>query len=463
MEQQGIIHNAMCVGVVGLGVTGQAAVRYCLGLGARVLVSDNRSPERFQAEAADFLQETGVDWEAGGHTYSFLRQADCVIVSPGVPQNHEAIVRLQEAGIDVVGELAVAAPHLDMPVVAVTGTNGKTTVTSLIGEIVREAGKQVFVGGNIGTPVFDFLQHGGKADVVVLEVSSFQLLMAGNFRPDVGVLLNITPDHIDRHGSMADYAAAKMRLFQHQQTTETAVLSGDDLECASRIGHLTARCLTFGTNSGCSARIEDSKVRTKIDGEECCYDLTGTTLANAIGMSNAAAAILACRALEIGPEVILAALKTFQPGPHRIQPVGELHGVYFVNDSKATNTGAVIAALRQTAGKALLIAGGRDKGEDYRLLRPIAKEKVRAAIVIGEAGGKIAQALRDATELHAAATLEDAVRLGYELASPGDTVLLSPACASFDMFTSYAHRGTVFIEAVHQLIEEEHSAAGGAR
>lgn len=461
MLEDKLIHKGMTVAVVGLGITGQAAVRYCLQLGAKVIVSDSRPLPRFQQEAADFLTETGVEWEAGGHTFDFLCKAGCVIVSPGIPEKHETIIRLKAAGVHLIGELGVAAPHLDMPVVAVTGTNGKTTVTSLIGEIVKEAGKKVFVGGNIGTPIFEFLRKGDEAEVMVLEVSSFQLMAAGSFRPDVGVLLNITPDHFDRHGTLDEYAAAKMLLFQHQKSHQTAVLCADDPECMSRVGQLSGRCVTFGAASGSTARIDGQLVRTAVGESEVVYDLTGTSLTGGIGASNAAAAILACQALGIAPDIIMDALKKFRPGPHRIEQVGELHGVRFVNDSKGTNTGAVIAALQQIEGRALLIAGGRDKGEDYRLLRQQVKEKAKAVIVIGESAGKITDALQGWTELHSAATLEDAVRLGYSLALPGDVVLLSPACASFDMFRSYAHRGEVFTETVRQLMKEDPARRGG--
>jgi len=463
MQKDHMIHTGMTVAVVGLGITGQAAVYYCLECGAQVIVSDSRPRERFQEEMIAFIHKTGVEWEAGGHTFEFLCKADCVIVSPGVPESHEAIIRLKAAGIPVVGELAVAAPHLNMPVVAVTGTNGKTTVTSLIGEIMKEAGKSVFVGGNIGTPIFEFLRKNEKVDVVVLEVSSFQLMAAGGFTPDVGVLLNITPDHFDRHGTLGEYAAAKMQLFRHQKPGQTAVMCSDDTQCMARISQLPSHCVTFGSAADSTARIDGHVVRTIMNGAEVAYDLTGTPLANNIGASNAAAAILSCQALGITVEVISAALKKFQPGPHRIELVGELHGVRFINDSKGTNTGAVIAALQQIDGKALLIAGGRDKGEDYRLLRQQVKEKARAVIVIGEAAGKISEALTGCTELRSAATLDEAVRVAYNLAQPGDTVLLSPACASFDMFSSYAHRGEMFAAAVLQLIEENSICDGGGQ
>lgn len=455
MKNPGYIQPGMTVAVVGLGVTGRAAVRYCLDCGARVLVSDSRPTERFLFQEQEFLQQSGVKWEAGGHTSRFLSAADMVIVSPGIPLEHEAIAALLAENRPVLGELAVVAPLIDLPVVAVTGTNGKTTVTSLIGEIVQASGRNTFIGGNIGTPIFDYLRQGQKAEVMVLEVSSFQLLLAGTFTPEVGVLLNITPDHFDRHGNLERYAEAKMQLFKHQGPGQTAILCGDDPQCMARAGQLPGRCRTFGQAAGCDARIEDSAIRiTDENGEIVSFDLVGTSFDNAIGAVNAAAAILASKALGIEDSVIDRVLRTFQPGPHRIERVGELAGVTFVNDSKATNTGAVIAALRQVPGKAVLIAGGRDKGEDYRLLQPEVRGKARAVVVIGEAAAAIGAALAGCAEIVAAADMDEAVRKGYALAQAGDTVLLSPACASFDMFSSYAHRGEVFTASVRRLMAD---------
>lgn len=462
MNNSGYIQAGMTVAVVGLGVTGRAAVRYCQSCGAGVLVSDSRPAERFLFQEQEFLQQTGVKWEAGGHTYRFLRTADLVIVSPGIPLEHEAIAALLAENRPVQGELAIVAPLLDIPVVAITGTNGKTTVTSLIGEIVQASGRKTFVGGNIGTPIFDYLLQGPAAEVMVLEVSSFQLLLAGRFTPDVGVLLNITPDHFDRHGNLEQYAEAKMQLFAHQGPEKTAIVCADDPECMNRLGRLRGRCRTFGLAADCDATIDGSTINLIRDnGESVSYNLAGTAFDNAIGAANAAAAILAGKALGIDDAIIDQVLKTFQPGPHRIELVGELAGVRFVNDSKATNTGAVIAALRQVPGKAVLIAGGRDKGEDYRLLQPEVRSKARAVVVIGEAGGKIGAALADCAEIVAAADMDEAVRRGYSLAQTGDTVLLSPACASFDMFTSYAHRGEVFAASVHRLMADGAQSPGG--
>lgn len=455
------IKPGMRIGVIGLGVTGRAMVRYCLGCGAEVLVSDNREADKLVAAGAELLENAKVAWEAGGHTLEFLQQADLVVASPGIPQDHRVIAALENLGIPVVGELAVAAPPLNMPVVAVTGTNGKTTVTALIGKILEMAGKEVFVGGNIGTPLVQYLHEGGKAQVMVLEVSSFQLLMAGAFAPDVAVLLNITPDHIDRHGSLQEYAAAKMKLFANQTKDDTAIFNADDSLCAEYAGQIGSKRLAFGSgeNAGsCAARISGSKIHLSALGFDECYDVSGTALANRIGAQNAAAAILATRALGLGQQEIMAGLKAFTPAPHRLQQVAEHKGVLFVDDSKATNTGAAIAALEQLSGKAVLIAGGREKGEDYGQLKDMICQKAKDVVLIGEAAETMQATLNGAIPLHRASTMGEAVRKAILLAEPGDTVLLSPACASFDMFNSYGHRGEVFTEEVHKCVAEQ--AAG---
>ena len=448
-----LLHSGVTVAIIGLGVTGRAAVRYCLQRGAGVLVSDSRPESRLLAEDGAFLQETGVEWEAGGHSYAFLAKADLLLLSPGIPEDHPTLARLHREGKPLLGELAVAAPGLNMKVVAVTGTNGKTTVTSLIGELIRAAGKRVFVGGNIGMPVLDFLRQGADAEVAVLEVSSFQLLSAGEFTPDVGVLLNITPDHLDRHKTLAAYGDAKMNLFARQNDTQKAILCGDDPECVKRMANLGLRLQSFGSGQSCTARIERLQVHSQLSGH--IYSLENTTLANPIGALNAAAAILAAESLGVGAAAIEAGLAGFTPGPHRLQNVGEIGGVCFIDDSKGTNTGAVIAALGQLATRAVLIAGGRDKGEDYSLLRQAVLEKARAVVVIGEAGPAIADALAGTVAIERATSMEEAVRIGYALARPGEAVLLSPACASFDMFTSYGHRGEVFTAAVNSLAREQ--------
>jgi len=444
-----------CVAVMGLGVSGRAAVRYLVGQGVKVLVSDTRDSQHPQA-ASDraFLTEQGVEYEGGGHTLAFLRRAGQILVSPGISQDLEILQQLRALGIPVLGELALVAPLLQKPVVAITGTNGKTTVTALIGKLLQQAGKKVFVGGNIGTSIFDYLSNPEEVDVLVLELSSFQLEAAGSFKADVAILLNVTPDHLDRHGSMAGYVAAKMKIFSGQGRNDTAILNGDDQLCrdlSARIGD--RRQLLFGHGTDCRARIDGHGVLLEWQGKEEVYDLTGSMLDNATGYLNSASAILAARSLGCDREAIAQGLAAFQLAPHRMAWVGEGAGVSYYDDSKATNTGAVLSALASFSGNVILIAGGRDKGDDYSLLQESVAGKVRCLILIGEAAELIARALTGMTELHQAESMEAAVRLAALLARPGDTVLLSPACSSFDMFDNYGHRGQVFAAAVQKVLE----------
>jgi UDP-N-acetylmuramoylalanine--D-glutamate ligase len=450
-----LIHAGMRVAVLGFGLSGQAALDFALSAGADVRVSDSGDKEDFAEKHGAKLDALGVLWEAGRHSPEFLAGIDAAIVSPGVSLHQPVIEELQRKGVPLYGELALAAPLFDAPVLAVTGTNGKTTVTTLIGEILKAAGKKVFVGGNIGTPLLCYVLAAERVEALVLEVSSFQLQLAGRFAPQVGALLNITPDHFDLHANMAEYAAAKMKLFAHQKKDDAAVLCFDDEMTARQAHSVTSRLLGYGHGANCVAQIADHGVRLRWRGVEEDYDLSGSPLDFPIGISNSAAAICATRAFGIGRDSILAALRAFTPLPHRLQLVRELAGVRYVDDSKGTNTGAVAAALRQTPGQAILIAGGRHKGEDYRLLADDVAKHCRHLVLLGEAAPLIAEALAGLVPITAAFDMAQAVRIAASLAQTGDTVLLSPACSSFDMFRDYAERGEVFAAAVRALPEGE--------
>jgi UDP-N-acetylmuramoylalanine--D-glutamate ligase len=439
------------VAILGLGISGRAAAKYALQCGAQVRISDNRPEQRFVDDEGQFLSATGVTWEAGGHTYDFLSTVDLVLVSPGVDLALPLLQRVKKAGVLIAGELAVAAGQLNVPVVAVTGTNGKTTVTTLIGELLSASGKKVFVGGNIGTPLYEFLCQPEGYDMVVVEVSSFQLESAGTFAPDVGVLLNITPDHLDRHGSLDAYGRVKMQLFAHQKNSDLAIVNGDDALCLALSEGLPGEVHTFGVRDTDAAVIEDPLIRVILAGKTEEYPLVDTALANSVGLHNSAAAILAARRLGCTPAQILKGLREFHLLPHRIEFVAEVDGVVYYNDSKATNTGAVLGALAQFPGNVILIAGGRDKGDDYRLLRKAVVDRVRLMITIGEAAVLLETALSDVVAILPAKSMQEAVVLAARSARPGDVVLLSPACASFDMFTSYGHRGNEFKKLVLNL------------
>ncbi len=447
--------------VVGLGASGVSAVKFLLGLGVKVSVSEGGRRENLEGDLVRWLQEKGVYVETGGHTSELLTSADCVLISPGVPLGIAALMAARAKGIPVLGELALAPDFLRTPVVAVTGTNGKSTVTTLIGELLAASGKKVFVGGNIGVPLTDYLAGDQECEVAVLEVSSYQLDSAGEFRPRVGVLLNITPDHLDRYESYDAYAASKLSLFRRQQNGDLAVVNGDDPLLAEWLagegsgwGGLVQ---VYGRTreGGRSAWLQGGTAFVVPAGGDAGnperYLLAQTPFANAPNDENVLAAILAARAMGASAEAIAAALAGFQPLAHRLAFVAEVDGVRYYDDSKATNIGAVFSALSGMSQPVVLIAGGRDKGASYDLLLPQVREKVRALVLIGEAKEKIAAAFAGLCEIVFATGMVEAVETASRLARRGDVVLLSPACASFDMFRSYGHRGEVFCQAVQGL------------
>lgn len=444
MEKKSLIYPGAKVAVMGLGVSGRAAVRYALHCGAEVAVSDTREEKQFLRDEGDLLSAGNIEWEAGGHSQKFLERRELILVSPGIKSDLPLLRQLREAGVRVSGEFAVVAGEKTAPVVAVTGTNGKTTVTTLIGKILAEAGRRVFVGGNIGTPLYQYLMDPGGYDVVVAEVSSFQLESAESFAPEVAVLLNITPDHLDRHYTLDRYAELKTRLFAHQQKGHFAIVNGDDALCRQLPSGIRSTVYSFGTGEDNAAVVKNGAVALTFGGltREYLYDEPGDR--GTIAGRNFAAAILAATAIGCDASAIKKGLEEFHPLPHRIEFVADVNGVSYYNDSKATNTGAVIAALDQFGDNVVLIAGGRDKGDDFRLLRKSVADHVRTMVVFGEAAALVEEALADIVATIRVESMQAAVQSAAQSARSGDVVLLSPACASFDMFQSYGHRGEEF-------------------
>lgn len=470
MNLKEILQPGAHVVVVGLGKSGVSAVRFLLKLGVKISVSEGGRQENLEGDLVRWLKEKRVFVETGGHTSELLTSADCILVSPGVPLGIASLAAARQKGIPVVGELALAKDFLKTPMVAVTGTNGKSTVTTLIGDLLAGCGNKVFVGGNIGTPLAEYLAGPQDCEAVVLEVSSFQLDSAGEFRPKVGVLLNITPDHLDRYVSYKEYVDSKMSLFKNQEPGDVAVINGDDpaiVEWLAKesdresFGSLRAEQRRYGSSckAGMAACLNGTKVciaRLDESGRfEEEYELAGTPLAQAPNTENAMAAILAVRAMGCKPQDIGKSLAGFVPLPHRLALVAEIDGVSFYDDSKATNVGAVYSALGGMRQPVVLIAGGRDKGGGYEMLRPLVQEKVRAMVLIGEAREAIAKTFANTTRIIFAEEMDEAVRLAKNMAEKGDAVLLSPACASFDMFKSYSHRGEMFTQAVARIGRQE--------
>lgn len=444
--------------VIGLGAAGLSTVRYLLARGVRVKVSDQRQVDQIDPATLDLFRQANVELEAGGHTLGMLSGTDLVIPGPGVPLDLPLVQAARDQGIPIAGELALAAGQFSAPVIAVTGSNGKTTVTSLIGHLLRAAGRHPFVGGNIGTPLLDYFAAPQDYDVVVLELSSFQLDLAGLFRPDIGLLLNISPDHLDRHGSMAAYAHAKMNIFAKQRKGDVAILGADDpVAAATPVNDGVFRC-TFGRVEGCDACIAGGRVQLEINhtgvSRSEVYELGGTRLHSSVNQLNAAAALLATALHGCRHEELVRGLADFNPPPHRMAEVATVAGVRFVNDSKATNIGALEAALGGCESPVVLIAGGRDKASDFTLLRAVVSRKVKHLVLVGEAASLMEAALGSVVTTELAMTMKDAVRRAMAAASSGDIVLLAPGCASFDMFSGYAERGRIFAEHVMQLALE---------
>ncbi|ADH86177.1 UDP-N-acetylmuramoylalanine/D-glutamate ligase [Desulfurivibrio alkaliphilus AHT 2] len=463
--------------VVGLGKSGCAAARFLVKQGVRISVSEGGRAVAPASRMVQWLQERGVYCELGGHSPQLFAGVDVILLSPGIPLDIPALDAARAAGVPIIGELALAPEYLRTPVIAVTGTNGKSTVTTLVGELLRAAGRNVFVGGNLGTPLCEYLAGPQEADWAVLEVSSFQLDSAGKFSPDIAVLLNISPDHLDRYPDYAAYAASKWRIVANQGREQWAVINRDDPEILRLLaaGPPASRVFGFG-GRGMAGPLAANQSREAapgppVDGLRLCltqedehceeYPLPANELAVEPNRQNALAAVLAARLAGCPPAAVGPALAAFQALPHRLALVATVAGVRYYDDSKATNIGAVISALQGLPGPVVLIAGGLDKGGDYRLLLPAIKEKVRAVVLIGSAREKMRAALAPAVPVTEAADLPSAVRIATQLAAAGEAVLLSPACASFDMFAGYAQRGEVFRRAVRELAEDN-ALGGGA-
>ena len=444
--------------VVGLGRSGLAAARLCAARGAQVTVTDQQPAEALGATLAQ-LPPTAKQ-ELGGHQAATFLAAALIVLSPGVP----ALPELQAArkrGITITGEMELASWFVDAPIVAITGTNGKSTTTTLCGAILAANGRPTFVGGNLGVPLAEAVgtpaaEQGGAC---VLEVSSFQLETVDTFRPQVAVLLNITPDHLDRHGTLDAYVAIKTRIFAAQTAADFAVLNIDDPLVATAAKKIRSHCILISTRQALvvGGWLESDALCVRLAGGPVEYypaHLPG--LVGRHNLENALAALVAGRLAGALPAEARHALVTFRPLAHRMELVGELDGVFFYDDSKGTNVGAVVAALDRFPRPVVLIAGGRDKGGSYEPLAQVMKQSGRAAVLIGEAAPKLREVLAPVVPVESAASMEEAVAQAAVMARSGDAVLLSPACASFDMFRNYQHRAEVFRAAVKHVIAQKH-------
>jgi len=440
--------------VVGLGKSGLSAARWLAQNGARVMVSDVREASELDQRALREIFALGVELEAGRHSTSAFLAADLIIVSPGVPLNMLPLVSAKERGISVLGEMELACRLTDTPMVAITGTNGKSTVTSLMGAMLRNEGLRVFVGGNIGTPLIEYAAGGEKADYAVVEVSSFQLDAVTSFHPKVAVLLNISPDHLDRYPNYEAYVQSKLSVFDKQAAGDCAVLNDDDPLLAGFMPPEGVSVLRYGyeKRKNRTAYLEGKKIRTNLQGQGMNeFSLERCMLPGEHNRQNIMAAVLGSLALRVRPSAVQHTIDTFRGLPHRLEFAGCVRGVDFYDDSKATNVDAASRSVASFDVPVVLIGGGRDKGGDYSPLMHAAKGRVRKAVLLGESKFLMAKAFEGHIPYSLADDMEEAVGKAFSSARPKDVVLLAPACSSFDMFTDYAHRGRVFKDAVERL------------
>jgi UDP-N-acetylmuramoylalanine--D-glutamate ligase len=445
--------------VVGLARSGLAAARFLNARGARITITDQAGESALGA-FADEARRLGVGLELGGHRAATFAQADTIVISPGVPHTLSYLKEARARGVEVIGEVELAARFIHAPILAVSGTNGKTTVTELLGHMMAACGKKVFVGGNIGTPLIDIAERDADLDAIVAEISSFQLDTITHFRPHVAVLLNITPDHLDRYTDLEAYTCSKGRLFQNQGPEDFAVCHGNDPLVQRLCQAIASRRLDFYAHPPQNGQpvhgaiITPRQIAVSIpDMLQGRLDLSRTGLFGPHNRENIAAAALAALAAGGTLTGVQKGLDGFQGLAHRLEYVRTLRDIDFVNDSKATNVDAVLRALECFEGPVVLIMGGRNKGYNFTALFAQVQKRVKKLIVIGEAGDEILAAIGQAPFHGAekAASLDQAVERAFESARAGDTVLLSPACASFDMFGNYAERGEKFRQLVKGL------------
>ncbi|MBM4338618.1 MAG: UDP-N-acetylmuramoyl-L-alanine--D-glutamate ligase [Deltaproteobacteria bacterium] len=438
--------------VVGLARTGLATVKFLKEKGALVSTSEVRS-EGEMKEVLQELKECCVSTEWGGHNVQTFVQQDLIILSPGVDPTVEPIQKALDDGVLVISEMELAYQFIRVPIIAITGTNGKTTTTLLIGEMLKEEGKKAGVGGNVGEPLILFADGGDQWEILVVEVSSFQLEGINVFRPRCSVLLNITEDHLDRYSKYEDYIEAKVRIFKNQESEDMAILNWDDPVVMKYEERVKAKKFFFSlrekVDEGCF--FDGKEIILRLFEMEENYFLSQSSLKGIHNVENMMAAILAARLNGCSKEAIERTLIRFKGLEHRLEFVREIGGVPYYNDSKGTNVGSVVKSLQSFQEPVILIAGGKDKNTDLRPLKELIQTRVKRMILIGEAKERMSKELGALTDTMIAGTLDEAVRLAHRTAKSGEVVLLSPACSSFDMFKDYKERGKVFKEAVLKL------------
>ena len=439
--------------VVGLARTGLATAAFLKDRGAFVSATEMKGREEIGRDALREVEAMGVETEWGSHREGTFLDKDLIVVSPGVDLAIEPIQKAKEKGIPVVSEIELACRFIQVPMIAVTGTNGKTTTTLLLGEMLKEDGRKVGIGGNVGEPLILFAGEKQILEVLVVEVSSFQLEAIETFRPRVSLLLNITEDHLDRYPNYAAYIEAKSRIFVNQGPEDQAVLNGNDPVVLKLAGSLRPQKSFFGLkkSKNQTAYYNPPCIVLSVGGSEEWYSLERAPLKGVHNVENMMAAVTAARLVGCSQSAIRGVIDRFQAPPHRLEFVRELDGVRYYNDSKGTNVGSVVRSLESFSEPIVLIAGGKDKEGDLGPLKAPIQDRVRGLILIGAAKERMAKELGPLTETTVAKTLEEAVLLAHQMARKGEIVLLSPACSSYDMFRDYKERGKAFKDAIWAL------------
>jgi UDP-N-acetylmuramoylalanine--D-glutamate ligase len=448
--------------VVGLARTGVATALFCAARGAAVTATESRTETEI-GDAVARLRAAGVTLELGGHQEKTFLLQDLIVPSPGVPADSPLLLAARANGVTIWSEIELAYRFLQGTLIGITGSNGKTTTTSLVEHILKTAKLPTILAGNIGTPLISCVEGMSKTTVTVVELSSFQLELIDKFRPNISVFLNLTPDHLDRHGSMESYAAAKARIFENQTENDTAVINADD---PASVPYAPARPPVYWFSRkqrlAQGAYVSGEQIVFRNDGkEEAVLARREVPLPGEHNLENVLAAVAATRLAGADAAAVAKGVKSFAGVEHRLEFVSEIGGVRYYNDSKATNVDATLKALDAFPGRILIILGGKDKGSDYTVLQKPLREKALLALLIGAAAEKIDKQIAGSVAIEHSGSLERAVETASHAARPGDVVLLAPACASFDQFQNYEHRGRVFKDLVRQL--EPHSAGAPAK
>ena len=438
--------------VVGLARTGVATALFCAARGAHVTATDAR-PENEIGDVLAPLRSAGVKLELGGHRENTFLAQDLIVPSPGVPADAPLLQAARAKGVTIWSEVELADRFLSGRLIGITGSNGKTTTTSLIEHILRNAGLPTVLAGNIGTPLIARVEQTSNDTITVVELSSFQLELIEVFRPNISVFLNLTADHLDRHHTMEAYGRAKARIFENQTESDSAVLNADD-PATTPLAPAKPQVYWFSRKQRVAqgAFVKESEIVFRHDGEEATVlNLQDIPLAGAHNVENVLAAVAATRLAGAESAAIARGVRSFAGVEHRLEFVAEIAGVRYYNDSKATNVDATLKALQAFPGRILIVLGGKDKGSDYTLLQKPLRERAILALLIGAAAEKIEKQITGSVAIERAGTIERAVEIASHAARPGDVVLLAPACASFDQFQNFEHRGRVFKDLVRNL------------